>query len=98
MYYQQGDILIKVIEKIPQKTEKQKTMVVAEGEATGHAHRVQGNSIVAALEAILFIEVIEESKITHEEHLPITLPPGSYEVSTVREYDHFQERARRVVD
>jgi hypothetical protein len=36
--------------------------------------------------------------LRHEEHATQTLPPGDYVVRGVREYDHFAEEARRVID
>lgn len=36
--------------------------------------------------------------ITHEEHNPIQIPNGDYEVSQVREFDYISLEARRVVD
>lgn len=38
------------------------------------------------------------AQLRHEEHGVITLPPGEYLVRGVREYDHFAEEARRVID
>jgi hypothetical protein len=45
-----------------------------------------------------FLKVSEETEITHEEHSPITIPSGTYEVRIVREHDHFQDLVRPVVD
>lgn len=36
--------------------------------------------------------------VVHEEHYPVEVPPGDYQVGRVREYDHFAEEARRVID
>lgn len=36
--------------------------------------------------------------LRHEEHNAQTIPPGEYVVRGVREYDHFAEEARRVID
>lgn len=36
--------------------------------------------------------------LRHEEHRAHILPPGEYIVRGVREYDHFSEEARRVID
>ena len=74
--------------------------VVADGEATGHAHRATGAGV----------EVYEGPKgreihasddgvtVTHEEHKAIHMPPGIYECGIVREFDHLKEEARRVID
>ncbi len=95
--WQQGDILI--IETKKQGTKKilksTEGYVIARGEATGHRHRIledidlyENHILVAGL----------PFTIIHEEHQPITVPAGIYEVRHVREYDHFDEEARAVVD
>lgn len=37
-------------------------------------------------------------EISHEEHKTISVPPGEYRIGIVREYSHFDEEARNVVD
>ena len=34
----------------------------------------------------------------HEEHKPLTVPPGTYRRSIVREFDHISQSTRNVVD
>lgn len=36
--------------------------------------------------------------LLHEEHNPVSIPPGEYRIGIVREYDHFAEEARAVAD
>ena len=36
--------------------------------------------------------------IKHEEHKPLSLPPGLYRTRIVREFDHLSQRTRNVVD
>lgn len=97
-YFQQGDVLIKPA-SIPEDLEKRNSDVVAEGEETGHAHRIVSGDYNMYMDGqIMFIQALSEVELKHEEHKPITIPPGDYEISFVREYDHFAEEARRVVD
>jgi len=73
--------------------------VLAEGEVTGHAHRLP--STVDVFEADNGErEFCTETAIplTHEEHGEITIPPGDYSSDKVVEYDHFSEQARKVAD
>ncbi len=44
------------------------------------------------------VVVRETARLTHEEHKPIDLPPGIYEMDLVREYDYDKEEMARVVD
>lgn len=111
-YWQQGDVLIKEFDeekarfswRFRLKNREKKELsefVVAYGESTGHSHKIVGK-IVAYIpnttNQLIVVEVLEESTIYHEEHGPITLPPGKYYIDQVQEYDHFREEARRVVD
>ena len=36
--------------------------------------------------------------IKHEEHKPLSLPPGLYRTRIVKEFDHLSQRTRNVVD
>lgn len=63
--------------------------VLAEGEATGHAHRflVPGETEVFTSGSQMYVEVLtSQADLTHEEHGTITLPHGSYAVRIQREY------------
>lgn len=69
---------------------------LAEGEYTGHFHLASGEGV--ALFDDFTLEVPNGAEVTHQEHNPITLPPGNYTRLIVREYDHFAEEARNVAD
>jgi hypothetical protein len=83
-----------------QKMTKLDHNILAEGEATGHFHRAQGHnvSLWAGDSDSLFLRAPQGATIVHEEHKPVTLPPGNYVRSKVLEYDHFAEEAREVID
>lgn len=77
--------------------------ILAEGEATGHAHRVIGDGISLwdtddGDILILDIPAGASAVVTHEEHHAQIIAPGQYERRIVREYDHFSEEAREVTD
>jgi hypothetical protein len=38
------------------------------------------------------------TEVVHEEHRAFSVPPGTYRIGAVREYDHFAEEARSVLD
>jgi hypothetical protein len=98
MLIQQGDVLIKKT-SFEVEEGRVETEVLAEGEATGHAHRIHGGrTAVHVVAGIMYLKVLEACQVIHEEHKPVDVPPGTYEVYGVREYDHFEEEARRVTD
>jgi len=93
--YRQGDILIKKIKNIPENTKKLNHRILAHGEATGHMHQLQEGNLYDA-NGILFFELAQEADLVHQEHDPITIPPGNYEV--VRQKEYSPERIRYVQD
>lgn len=100
-YFQQGDVLItKVCNVDISKAEKLDHLVLAEGEATGHAHRlVNGVGQLMMLDSIMHLKVFSDNAtIIHDEHAPITIPKGDYEIKIVKEYDHFNEESIPVRD
>jgi len=98
-YYQQGDILIKEA-TIPKNAKIMDRRIIAEGETTGHKHQLEDleKAQLLQIDSLLFLDVLEETRIIHEEHNPVTLPPGTYEVGFVMEYDHFEEETKRIKD
>ena len=90
--------------------------VIAEGEATGHAHafNMTNNPDV---DITLFHKVTNygrkvtggdtpgvmrieggDAVLTHEEHNAITIAPGEYQITQVREFDYLRREIRTVVD
>lgn len=102
MLYEQGDILLKSTDDIPRDAEtvarQDRGFVLAEGEATGHAHVIRDEVALLEADGGLFVESANPFTVYHEEHKPITVPAGKWWVDRVREYDHFTRKARAVVD
>jgi|TARA_B100000315_G_C14407786_1_gene509537 spore coat polysaccharide biosynthesis predicted glycosyltransferase SpsG len=85
-------------------------LIIAEGEATGHHHRfelkdeVNANVNITAYtrswsnDPVALSILGGSATIIHEEHNPLTIPEGNYEVSFVREMDHVSRVTRRVID
>jgi len=98
MLIQQGDVLIKQTDKI--KGKKLDHLTLAQGEHTGHHHTItEGEAELYEHEGTLFLCVSsEQATLTHQEHGPVTIPAGNYEIGIVQEYDHFAEEARNVRD
>ena len=63
----------------------------------GKAQNVQGLG-----EVPMYVEVKAKPEkfatLKHEEHKPLSLPPGLYRTRIVREFDHLSQRTRNVVD
>jgi hypothetical protein len=106
--YRQGDVLFRQIKALPKgEKKKRENATVAYGEVTGHSHQLatEDREVAEVLEIGegLYVHVTAAgvrieggATIVHEEHGPITLPPGNYEVTIQREYS--PESIRSVVD
>ncbi|MER5319401.1 hypothetical protein [Streptosporangium roseum] len=97
--YRQGDILIVPVPEdtvpAPARTspsaprDARGRLVLALGEATGHAHAVVGpGTLVRGLRPMDpdFLHVPQGGRVVHEEHAAIPLPKGWYRVQRQREY------------
>jgi hypothetical protein len=94
LHYRQGDVLLVAVPAIPQDARPlprdQGRIVLAFGEATGHAHAI-ADPQATLMETEFqerFLQVLREGGVLlhHEEHAPILLPQGAYQVRRQREY------------
>jgi hypothetical protein len=94
--YRHGDIMLRPCADIPTSSrleisEPGERLVLATGEATGHAHVLYGLA-TAATEARPYnvtrslVHLLEPGELRHEEHKTINVPPGWYEVVRQRVY------------
>lgn len=102
-WLQQGDVIMEPVADLPtgnKVSAKDRGYILAEGEVTGHAHRIEEIAGVEFVEkdGMFYIRNKKPVTVRHEEHKPITLPAGTWRVRGVREYDHFTEESRRVID
>jgi len=102
---QQGDVLLQQLNGTPCGKQRiiprhARGFVLAEGEATGHAHVIDSETNARLIEIgdRLILQLQEEAELKHEEHGPVTLEPGVWEVGIVEEYDYFAQMTRNVVD
>ena len=85
--YRQGDILFKKIEALPTDLIAKPDNVVADGEQTGHSHVLDNGALYELINTEnLYIKANGKTKITHNEHFPIKLESGNYEVIRQREF------------
>ncbi|GHH69503.1 hypothetical protein GCM10017673_20050 [Streptosporangium violaceochromogenes] len=97
--YRQGDILIipvgeeavptPVPASPPAPRDARGRLVLALGEATGHAHAVVGPGTLVHGPRPAdpgFLHLPSGGRVVHEEHAPISLPKGWYLVRRQREY------------
>jgi hypothetical protein len=99
--YRQGDVLLVKVERQagslkPVPREKGR-VVLAHGEATGHAHSLRSGKLLMDLATgRRYLRLLKGAVLEHQEHAPIELEPGDYEVVRQREYS--PEAIRYVAD
>src|SRR3990167_3404519 len=100
----QGDISLIVCEQIKGKVIKHSgEYILALGETTGHAHKIKvaepSQMVVIKDEAgNLFLHLLGEGTLTHEEHGTHKVSPGWYKLGHEREHSYFENETRRVID
>jgi hypothetical protein len=99
--FRQGDVLFRRCRtKLDlDKLQKRANGTVAYGEVTGHAHRLADLTIAEVLvsaDGSIHVRAPQGATFVHEEHGPITLPVGEWDVVIQREYT--PEEIRNVVD
>lgn len=94
--FRQGDLLIKLVDSIPEDAKKVVSGVILYGESTGHKHRLVGGDVMTLGESI-FLSVGSKAKIVHEEHKPINLMKGKYAVIRQKEYQS-KDMTKLVID
>ena len=93
----QGDVLLVSVDAVPDTAQKQEgRCILAMGEVTGHAHEVPlGGQIWVDVDH-RYLEILQDTKLTHQEHEHIQLRPGLFEIVIQREYS--PEEVRSVQD
>jgi len=96
----QGDILIERVADAPAtgrivQSVNHGSIVIAEGEATGHRHRMVGeltlyrdDALAREIPSGLYVGHVQvhgaTARLEHEEHSPLTLPQGTYRIRRQR--------------
>lgn len=106
MLIRQGDVMLERVDmdlpteavRVPREAGR---VVLAHGEATGHAHAFDEADVVQyempeTRERFVVIPGGKGRELRHEEHSFLKVPPGTYRVRRQREYS--PEEIRRVAD
>ena len=100
--YRQGDVLIIPVKSIPKNAKpvprEQGLVVLAHGEATGHAHALlERNVTMFEKDMKRFLEITGGgANVVHQEHAAVRLDKGLYEVR--RQVEYSPEAIRNVAD
>ena len=87
----QGDVILIPVQHAASLQDGQKLshLTLAEGEVTGHKHRIsEGQAELSEKDGTLYLSVLSKGALlTHEEHKAISIPQGSWMVRIQREYE-----------
>lgn len=101
----QGDVLIVGVKSIPKNVEpvarEQGRVILAHGEATGHAHAIKDKRAALFRDpklAAVFMHVSGDAPVAleHDEHSTISIPPGNFRI--VRQVEYTPAEVRQVAD
>jgi len=102
--YRHGDLLIRQVKKIPCAI-RLDTNIIAEGEVTGHNHKLYGSHQVYGTHienprviVPTYFQAKEEISLKHQEHNTLKISKGLYEILHEREYDPFKNIQQEVGD
>lgn len=88
MLYRQGDVFVDVT-PIPAGALPRGGVVLADGELTGHQHRIEdpASASILTFRGQTYLRVTAEAaRLVHDEHETIVLPRGDYRFWRQREY------------
>ncbi len=98
--YRQGDVLIREVgprdfaRRGGELAAENERIILARGEATGHNHSIDarvGRLFEGSRPGVCYLLLDEQGLLEHQEHSPISLPKGVYEVIRQREYEPRQD-------
>jgi len=90
-----GDILLRQVTSIPSGAKILTSNILALGENTGHSHKLSGDFQMYEFKEkngeLKYLEILDEVKLSHQEHSTLVLPKGKYVVVNEREYNPFSD-------
>ena len=96
--FRHGDLLIRKIWSIPSDAVQKSTNILAEGEATGHHHILNGSHQIFETDEATYFEAKQELSIEHPEHNTIIIPKGIYTVVHERSFNQCEDIEIEVID
>lgn len=82
-----GDVTLIRVDSLPNGVSLLKgKKVLAEGETTSHAHRIDVGDLFETKNGGLYLRTDRLTTVTHEEHKTVTVEPGVYRVVIKRQY------------
>ena len=101
-YFLHGDVVFSMVEKNNKFSEEisLKTDVIEMGTSTGNSHTLVGRGYeLKDVDGTRFLDVTGENVVVaHQEHDPILIPIGFYQIGRQREFDHINNVEQLIID
>ena len=104
-FYRHGDLLLRQIDEIPESCTPMKTNIIAEGEVTGHNHKLYGSHQVYGTHSEnpriiepTYFQAKEDISLKHQQHATLKISKGNYVIIHEREYEPFKDIEQEVID
>ena len=96
--YRHGDLLIRLVKKIPESTTRVSTNIIAHGE-NGHTHQLHGSyQVFETPDKQIVFQAKQDLALKHQEHAMLKISKGSYVVVPERQYTPFNNIEEEVLD
>lgn len=95
-YFQTGDVLYKQTKELPEGLKAVPGNLIHQG--YNHHHTIEGDFELMQGEGDSYIVAKGACKLLHPEHKTVEIPSGIYKKEIVKEYDHWDEESRNVID
>tara|TARA_B100001559_G_C16484618_1_gene615405 strand:+ start:933 stop:1409 length:477 start_codon:yes stop_codon:yes gene_type:complete len=97
--FRHGDLLIREITEFPNNLKRiGQNGILAEGEVTGHFHKLEGKHEIYDGMTEKFFEAFDEIELKHNEHKMLKIPKGKYIVIRELQYNPYEDYAEEVYD
>lgn len=91
-----GDVIYTEIDKLPNGLIKLEGNLIHKGEQ--HHHVIKGDFELYGNKQTEYIIANSDCELLHDEHDTVSLPKGIWHKTIQKEYDHFEEESREVID
>ena len=103
--YRHGDLLIRQVKEISGYARPISTNIIAEGEVTGHNHKLYGSHQVYGTHidnprviVPTYFQAKEDISLKHQEHADLKISKGNYVIVHEIEHNPFKSIEQKVID
>lgn len=97
--WRQGDVVVRELTQLPENASQSESNEIRIASESGNPHVLRGKHVFSnndprGSSRVQYVVLEEPTSMTHPQHAPLQLLPGTYLVTTVRDY----APSRRLMD